>query len=181
MDHIFNFGAKLADIASVSNLTLLFFTVIIGIIFGALPGLSATLGIALLTTVTYSLNLSTEASMVALMGIYVGAIYGGSHPAILLNIPGTGAGAATAVEGYPLNLQGRGGETIGTATVMSFIGTVFGVLAMLLFIPILTKTALLFQSVEYFLLALFGVMICGSLTSPDTPIKGWIMGLLGLL
>ncbi|MCG8525967.1 MAG: tripartite tricarboxylate transporter permease, partial [Opitutales bacterium] len=154
---------------------------IIGIIFGALPGLSATLGIALLTTVTYSLNLSTEASMVALVGIYVGAIYGGSHPAILLNIPGTGAGAATAVEGYPLNLQGRGGETIGTATVMSFIGTVFGVLAMLLFIPILTKTALLFQSVQYFLLALFGVMICGSLTSPDTPIKGWIMGLLGLL
>lgn len=181
MTHLTDFSTSIFEMITVSNLLLLFLSVIIGIIFGALPGLSATLGIALLTTVTYSLKLSTEASMITLMGIYVGAIYGGSHPAILLNIPGTGAGAATAVEGYPLNLKGRGGETIATATVMSFAGTVFGVLAMLLFIPVLTRTALLFQSTEYFLLALFGVTICGSLTAPDTPTKGWVMGILGLL
>lgn len=181
MDHFFDFAESFAGLARPGTILILFLSVLIGIVFGALPGLSATLGIALLTTVTYGLNLSSEASMVTLIGIYVGAIYGGSHPAILLNIPGTGAGAATAVDGYPLNLKGRGGETIGTATVMSFVGTSFGVLAMLLFIPLLTRTALLFQSTEYFLLALFGVLICGSLTSPDTPIKGWIMGLIGMI
>ena len=155
--------------------------IVMGIAFGALPGLTATLGVALLTTVTFTLDLPVVTSMVALMGVYVGAIYGGSHPAVLLNIPGTAAGAATALEGYPLSQQGRGGEALATATIMSFVGTVFGVLAMLLLVPLLSRAAVLFQSSEYFLLALFGVLICGSLTSPDTPIKGWIAGMLGLL
>jgi putative tricarboxylic transport membrane protein len=100
--------------------------VVMGIVFGALPGLTATLGIALLTTATSTLELPLETTMVALMGVYVGAIYGGCHPAVLLNIPGTAAGAATALEGHPLCKQGRGGEAIATATIMSFAGTVFG-------------------------------------------------------
>ena len=74
--------------------------------------------------------------------------------------------------------QGRGGEAIATATVMSFFGTVIGVIAMLIMVPLLTSLATKFQSAEYFLLALFGVLICGSLTAPDTPIKGWMAGLL---
>ena len=169
------------QLATPVNLLVLFGCVLMGIAFGALPGLTATLGVALLTTVTFNLSLSIETSMIALVSIYVGAIYGGSHPAILLNIPGTAAGAATALEGYPLCKKGRGGETIATATVMSFFGTVIGVVAMLCFIPVLTKIAQYFQSSEYFLLALFGVMICGSLTAPDTPVKGWVAGLLGML
>lgn len=155
--------------------------IVMGIAFGALPGLTATLGVALLTTVTFTLDLPVETSMVALMGVYVGAIYGGSHPAVLLNIPGTAAGAATALEGYPLCKQGRGGEALATATIMSFVGTLFGVLAMLVMVPLLSRAAVLFQSSEYFLLALFGVLICGSLTAPDTPIKGWIAGVIGML
>ena len=103
-------------------------TIVLGILFGALPGLTATLGVALLTTVTY--GLPTDLAMVALIGIYVGAVYGGSHASILINIPGTGAAAATALDGYPLCLQGRGGETVGTATLTSFIGTVVGMIAM---------------------------------------------------
>lgn len=152
-----------------------------GIVFGALPGLTATLGIALLTTATSTLELPLETTMVALMSVYVGAIYCGCHPAVLLNIPGTAAGAATALEGHPLCKQGRGGEAIATATIMSFAGTVFGELAMLVLVPVLSASALKFQSTENFLLALFGVLICGSLTAPDTPIKGWIAGLLGIL
>ena len=175
------FFRQLVEVTNLTNVGILFGTVIMGIIFGALPGLTATLGVALLTTVTYSLKLPTDSAMVALLGIYVGAIYGGSHPAILLNIPGTAAAAATAVEGYPLCQAGRGGEAIGTATIMSFVGTVTGVLAMLLVIPFLTKLALEFTSAEFFLLALFGVLICGSLTSPDMPAKGWVAGFLGLL
>ena len=175
------FLTQLVALASWGNILVLLGTTILGIIFGAMPGLTATLGVALLTTVTFSLKLPVDTSMVALLGIYVGAIYGGSHTAILLNIPGTAASAATAVEGYPLFKKGRGGEAIGTATVMSFFGTVAGVLAMLLFIPMLSQLAQRFTAVEFFLLAVFGVMVCGSLTSPDTPIKGWIMGVLGLL
>ncbi len=175
------FGQQLGKIVSLQHLAVMLAAVIMGIAFGALPGLTATLGVALLTTVTYSLDLPIETSMIALMGVYVGAIYGGCHPAVLLNIPGTAAGAATALEGHPLCRQGRGGEAIATATVTSFLGTVIGVLAMLLLVPLLTVLAIRFQSTEYFLLALFGVLICGSLTAPDTPIKGWIMGLLGLL
>lgn len=175
------FFQQLGSLPSVSHALVLFGAVAMGIVFGALPGLTATLGVALLTTVTFSLDLPIETSMVALMGVYVGAIYGGSHPAVLLNIPGTAAGAATALEGHPLCRQGRGGEAIATATVMSFFGTVVGVLAMLLLVPLLTKLAMLFQSTEYFLLALFGVLICGSLTAPDGPLKGWMAGLIGVL
>jgi len=153
--------------------------VLLGIMFGALPGLTATLAVALLSTVTY--GLPTDLAVVALIGVYVGAIYGPSHSAILLGIPGTAAGAATALDGYPLGQQGRGGEAIATATIASVIGTLVGIFAMLLVIPLLVGLALEFTSVEFFLLALFGVLICGSLTSPDMPAKGWIAGLLGLL
>jgi len=175
-----HFFSHLWQLASLTNLLILFASVLMGVIFGALPGLTATLGVALLTAVTFSLSMPVESAMTALMGVYVGAIYGGSHPAILLNIPGTAAGAATAVEGYPLAQQGRGGETVATATITSFVGTVFGVLAMLFCIPLLTKLAVQFQSSEYFLLALFGVLICGSLTASDIPLKGWLAGLFGM-
>ena len=175
------FGQQIGQIFSLTHVLVLFAAVTMGIAFGALPGLTATLGIALLTTATSTLELPLETTMVALMGVYVGAIYGGCHPAVLLNIPGTAAGAATALEGHPLCKQGRGGEAIATATIMSFAGTVFGVLAMLLLVPALSALALKFQSTETFLLALFGVLICGSLTAPDIPLKGWIAGLLGLL
>jgi len=155
-------------------------------LFGAIPGLSATLGIALLTALTFNMTsgqdpaLAIQYSMLSLIGIYVGAVYGGSHPSILLNIPGTAASAATALEGYPLSLKGKGGETVSLATMMSFLGTLCGVLAMLFIIPLLLKLATNFTSIEYFLLALFGVIICGSLSSKDLPLKGWIAGLLGL-
>lgn len=171
--------SHLADIATAFNLLMLAGTVILGIVFGALPGLGATLGVALLSTVTYGLD--TDLAMVALIGIYVGAIYGGSHSAILINIPGTGAAAATALEGFPLCQRGQGGEAIMTATVASVVGTLVGIFAMLAMIPLLCDLALEFTSAEFFLLALFGVLICGSLTSPDTPAKGWVAGFLGLL
>lgn len=177
--YIQEFLSQIFHVITFTKLGVLTGTIILGIMFGALPGLTATLGVALLTTVTY--GLPTDLAMVALIGIYVGAVYGGSHASILINIPGTGAAAATAMDGYPLCRQGRGGETIGTATLTSFIGTVAGMLAMVSAIPLLIKIALNFTSVEFFLLALFGVLICGSLTSPDTPLKGWIAGFIGLL
>ncbi|WP_108661419.1 tripartite tricarboxylate transporter permease [Acuticoccus kandeliae] len=173
-----DFFIQLVEIATPLNLLILAGSIIMGIVFGALPGLTATLAVALLSTATF--NLPSEEAIFALIGVYVGAIYGPSHSAILLGIPGTAAGAATALDGFPLALRGKGGEAIASATLASVIGTIFGLFAMVMIAPWLIDLSLNFTSAEYFLLALFGVLICGSLTSPDMPAKGWIAGILGL-
>ncbi|WP_164919053.1 MULTISPECIES: tripartite tricarboxylate transporter permease [Acutalibacteraceae] len=159
-------------------LTLLLST-FLGVIIGALPGLSATMGIALLTGLTYQFPISY--TFAVLMGIYVGAIYGGSMSAILLNIPGTASAAATALEGHPLALQGKAETAIKVTRTASIIGTFVGVLVLALISPPMTQIALKFTSPEYFMLALFGVMICGSIVTDDIPLKGWLGGMLGLL
>ncbi|MCK0209729.1 tripartite tricarboxylate transporter permease [Starkeya koreensis] len=157
---------------------ILFGGVMLGIIFGALPGLTATLAVALLSTVTF--NLPTDVAIIALIGAYVGAVYGGCQSAILIGIPGTSAGAASVRDGHQLAKQGRAGETIANATLGSALGTIFGLTMMLLVMPLMVALALQFTSIEFFLLAVFGVLICGSLTSDDLPAKGWIAGILGL-
>ncbi|MFW6338017.1 MAG: tripartite tricarboxylate transporter permease, partial [Alkalispirochaetaceae bacterium] len=160
------------------NVLMLFGSVILGIIFGALPGLTATLGVALLTTLTYGMNQGT--AMIALLGIYVGGVYGGSYSSILINIPGTAAAAATALDGYPLAKQGKGGVALGLTTTASAIGTFVGMLFVVSMSPIISSLALQFTSFEFFLLAFFGIIISGTLTSPDVAYKGWIAGFLGL-
>lgn len=155
------------------------FSTTLGVIIGALPGLSATMGIALLTGLTY--KVPTVYTFTILMGIYVGAIYGGSISAILLNIPGTASAAATAIEGNLLAKQGKAEIAIKVTRAASIVGTFIGVLALALLSPPLTKIALMFTSPEYFMLALFGVLICGTIVSSDLTIKGWIGGLIGLL
>jgi putative tricarboxylic transport membrane protein len=173
------FGFELVQIISnPMNIVILFSSVIMGIIFGATPGLTATLGVALLTTLTY--GMSTSTAMVALMGIYVGGVYGGSYTAILVNIPGTAASAATAMDGYPLACKGQAGRALGLTTTSSAIGTFIGMIFVVGFSPIISRLALQFTSFEFFLLALFGIIISGTLTSPDLVYKGWIAGFLGL-
>ena len=88
-----------------------------GLLMGILPGLSATMAIALLTGLTY--NFSHEAALISLLGVYVGAVSGGCQSAILLNIPGTPASAATALDGFPLANKGKGGLAIFVATTSS--------------------------------------------------------------
>jgi putative tricarboxylic transport membrane protein len=157
---------------------ILFASVIMGILFGALPGLTATLGVALLTTLTYSL--SPTYAIGSLLAIYVGAVYGGSYASITINIPGTPAGAATALDGYQMGLKGESGKALGIVTTASAIGTIVGTLFVLIFSPIILKIALQFSSWEYFLLALFGILICGTLAVPDLVMKGWMAGIFGI-
>jgi putative tricarboxylic transport membrane protein len=152
---------------------------LLGIVIGALPGLTATMGVALLVTLTY--KMPPDQAILSLMCIYVGAIYGGSRTAILLAIPGTPASAATTLDGHPLALQGKAGLAMGLATTSSAIGTVVGIFFLALIAPLLAEAALKFGSYEFFWLALFGVLISGRLTSVDDPIKGYIAGILGLL
>jgi putative tricarboxylic transport membrane protein len=153
-------------------------SVFAGIMVGALPGLTATLAVSLLVGITYSFD--TTLALVILIGIYVGGVYGGSQTAILLNIPGTPASAASAIEGNLLARRGLAGQAIGIATLSSFVGTLFGALMLLVASPLLGAIALRFGSWEFFLLAVFGVTICGSLATGN-PIKGWIGGFLGLM
>jgi putative tricarboxylic transport membrane protein len=168
-------GGMITDPAS---LAILFGSVLLGILFGAMPGLTSTLGVALLTALTYSMD--TELAMICLLAIYVGGTYGGSYASILINIPGTAASAATALDGYPMACRGEGGRAIGLTTTASAIGTIISMLFVVSISPIISRFALQFTSFEFFLLAFFGILISGTLTAPDLVIKGWIAGFLGL-
>ena len=160
------------------NLVVLVLSTFAGLIMGILPGLSATMAIALLTGLTY--GFPTTSALISLIGVYVGSISGGCQSAILLNIPGTPASAATAMDGFPMAKRGEAGHGIFLATTASFLGTLFSVICVLTLTPVLTNFALKFGSWEFFLLAVFGIMICGSLTSNGNALKGWISGILGL-
>jgi putative tricarboxylic transport membrane protein len=169
----------LIDFLTFYNIILMAFSMTIGIIVGALPGLSAVLGIALLTGITYSFDTAT--AMIMMIGVYIGAIYGGSFASILINIPGTGSAVATCFDGYPLAKQGKATDAIIAARLASFIGSFVGFICYVIFTPLIIRIALSFTSAEYFWLAIFGVFIIGALSSPDLPIKGWISGLIGLM
>lgn len=179
MDILTAFTSMLLEIfSSPTTVLILVGSTFLGIIFGAMPGLTATLGVALLTTLTYGLN--SDVALVALLAIYVGGVYGGMYTAILLNIPGTAASAATAMDGYPMAQKGQAGRAFGLTTTSSVIGSFIGMIFVALLSPMIAQAALQFTSYEYFLLALFGILISGSLTSPDLAIKGWVAGLFGI-
>jgi len=172
-------AAGLVSLLSFTTLFNVAWATVLGIIVGSLPGLTATMGVALLTTLTY--KLPQEQAILILLCMYVGAIYGGSRSAILLNIPGTPANAATALDGFPLARQGRAGYAMGIATTSSAVGTLIGIVALAIIAPLLAEVALDFGSYEFFWLALFGVVISGQLTASGNPVKGYIAGILGLM
>jgi putative tricarboxylic transport membrane protein len=149
-----------------------------GIIIGAIPGLTATMGIALLVPFTFGMNPFT--GIVMLLGIYTGAIYGGGIASILIKTPGTPAAAATVFDGYPMAQKGLAGKAIGMATIASGIGGMFTAICLTFFAPILARFALRFSAPEYFALAVFGLSVTVSLTG-KSPLKGIISGCLGLL
>lgn len=178
MELVYLFQELLAILTNPAVVFILIMSTALGVVVGALPGLSATMGIAILTSLTY--KLSVEYTFASLMGIYVGAIYGGSISAILLNIPGTASAAATAIEGNLFAKRGQAVTAIKVTRAASIVGTFIGVFVLALIAPGMTNFALKFSSVEYFLLAIFGVLMCGSIVTEDMALKGWIGGLLGL-
>jgi len=178
-DGLVNLGLALAGFMTVSALFNVMWATLLGIVVGMLPGLTATLGVALLTTLTF--KMAAEDAILILICMYVGAIYGGSRSAILLNIPGTPANAATTLDGFPLARQGLAGRAMGIATTGSVLGTLIGIFFLATIAPVLAEFALEFGAFEFFWLAVFGIVISGHLTSLDDPLKGWIAGFLGLL
>jgi putative tricarboxylic transport membrane protein len=149
-----------------------------GIIIGAIPGLTATMGIALLVPFTFGMTPIT--GIVMLLGIYTGAIYGGGIASILIKTPGTPAAMATVFDGYPMAQKGLAGKAIGIATISSGVGGTFTALCLAFFAPILANFALRFSAPEYFALAVFGLSVTITL-SGRSPVKGVISGVLGLL
>ncbi|HHX50148.1 MAG TPA: hypothetical protein GX711_01765 [Clostridia bacterium] len=149
-----------------------------GIIIGALPGLTANMGVALLIPVTFGMDPS--AGLLMLVSVYTSAIYGGSLSAILLHTPGTSASAATAIDGFELTKQGKAGLAIRIATVSSVIGGAVSGIFLLTLTPPLSLISLKFGPPEYFLVALFGLTIIGSISAGSVG-KGLISGALGLL
>ncbi len=178
MTALAEFGAALWALMTPMTFVHVTWATLLGIFVGALPGLTATMGVALLTTLTYTMD--RDAAVLVLLCMYVGAIYGGSRSAILLNIPGTPASAATALDGFPLAQAGRAGQAMGLATAGSALGTLVGIVLLVLLAPPLAEVALRFGSYEFFWLALFGVVISGQLTGGSAPLKGYIAGILGL-
>jgi len=149
-----------------------------GIAIGALPGLSATMGVVLLLPLTFSMDIVP--GLLLLLGIYCGAIYGGSISAILIRTPGTPAAAATVLDGYEFAKRGEGGKAIGISTVASFIGGIVCSIALMTIAPILSKFALKFSAAEYFSLAVFGLTIIGCVSGKSI-VKGLFAGIFGLL
>lgn len=179
MDGFYHFLAAVAAIGSSTDLFVVIWATLLGIVIGMIPGLTATLGVALVTTLTFTMEPNT--AILVLVCVYIGAIYGGGRTAILLNIPGTPANAASVLDGFPLAKAGRAGEAMAVATTGSFLGSIVGMAGLAIIAPWLAEFALDFTSFEFFWLAVFGIVLCGQLTAMDDPLKGWIAGFFGLL
>lgn len=152
--------------------------VIVGMVIGALPGLSATMGIAILTPLTFWL--APEAGLAVLLGVYNSAIWAGGISAILINTPGTPASIAQSFDGYKLVQKGKAGLALGINTIYSVIGGLFSTLALIVAAFPIAHFALKFGPPEYFALALFGLsMMIG--VSQKNIVKGLLIGALGML
>lgn len=156
----------------------LVFGVVAGFTVGALPGFSGSNAAALV--LPFSITLSTASALILMGGIYAGASFAGSIPAILVNAPGTAGAAATALDGYPMTQAGRPDRAIGIARMASVTGGVIGSLIVLTIIGPMSSIALRFGAVELFIVALFGIVIIASVIGNDVR-KGLISAVLGLL
>jgi putative tricarboxylic transport membrane protein len=168
----------LTEILTIGNFAMGFFGVLIGIIFGAVPGMTATMAIAVFLPLTYAYSLHT--SLFLLLGLYVGGISGGLIPAILINIPGTPASLTTCFDGHPMARRGEAERALKIGITSSLIGGLFSLACLTLFTPALADLALEFSAVEKFLVILFAMTIIAAVSKGDM-LTGIFMGFLGVL
>lgn len=172
----FAIGAQ--SVFTVLNIFMIIFGVTLGIVFGAIPGLSATMALALFLPITYSMDPVT--GIVLLVALYIGGISGGLISAILTRIPGTPSSVATTFDGYPMTMRGEGAKALGVGIVFSFIGTILSTIALIFISPWLAKIAIQFGAYEYFAVAVFSMtMMCG--LSGKSMVKGLMSGIFGCM
>ncbi|MFS0689386.1 tripartite tricarboxylate transporter permease [Sporosarcina sp. 179-K 8C2 HS] len=160
------------------NLMLIIVGMLIGVAFGALPGISSSMAIVLMLPFTYYMGIIP--SIMLLVAIYTGSAYGGSITAILFNTPGTPEAVATTFDGYPMAQKGQAGRALGLAITASAFGGIFSIFVMLFLSPPLSSIALKIQSAEYFALTFLGIAVISSIGSKDI-FKALASGLIGIL
>lgn len=171
----------LQSIFTVDNLLMMNIGLAVGIIIGAMPGLSVAFAVTVLMTMTF--HMESLPAMYLLLGAYCGGMYGGSITATLINTPGTANAVCTALEGYPLARKGRAGDSLKCALVASTIGGLFSCVALSFFAPQLAKVILKIGSPEYFALCTFGIAAAIGLegNSLNNVIKGIMSAAFGLI
>ncbi len=168
------------EIFSIINLRfilLVFAGSVAGLFVGSIPGLSVSMATALLVSITYTW--STSDALATIMGVYVVGVFSGAVSAILINIPGAPSSVVTTLDGYPMAKKGESYKALFYATIYSFIGSIFGIIALWLLAKPVSNIALKFTPMDYFLLALFGLSTVGSVSSKNYT-KGLISAALGL-
>ena len=172
------FVAGLGALIDPELLGLLIAATLGGVVIGALPGLNATTGAALL--LPFTLTLEPVEAIAILAAIYCSATFAGAITAILINTPGTSASATTCLDGYPLAERGEAGRALGLAVVSSTIGGVFSVIVLMLAAPLLARAAYNFAPPEYFALTVFGLSMLATIGG-GSPIRNLITGAAGVL
>lgn len=160
------------------QLVMAFTGVVIGIVFGALPGMTATMGIAIFLPLTYAYDLNT--SLYLLLGLYVGGISGGLIPAVLINIPGTPSSICTGFDGFPMARRGEGVRALRIGITASLFGGLISLACLFFFTPPLARLAINFSAIEKFLLIVFALTIIAAL-SKGNMVKGIFIGFVGVL
>ncbi|NDL67370.1 tripartite tricarboxylate transporter permease [Anaerotalea alkaliphila] len=174
MEHVIQ---ALGSVFAIQTLLFIFIGVAVGILFGAVPGLTAVMAVALFLPVTYGMSPGVGISI--LIALYIGATSGGLISAILLKIPGTPSSVATCFDGHPMMEKGEGPKALGVGIVFSFVGTILSILALMLVAPNLAKVAIKFGPHEYFAIAIFSLTLIAAL-SGKSMIKGIFAGVLGI-
>ncbi|QAT48917.1 hypothetical protein EQM14_03525 [Caproiciproducens sp. NJN-50] len=166
------------EIFTFTHITMALLGVVAGLVFGAIPGMTATMAVAIFLPLTYAYDIQT--SLFLLLGLYVGGISGGLIPAILINIPGTPASITTCFDGYPMARRGEGERALKLGITASLLGGLISLICLALFTPPLAALALKFSAVEKFLVILFALTIIAAL-SKGQMLVGVFMGFLGVL
>lgn len=160
------------------NILFLIIGTLIGLVFGALPGLGGVVALALVIPITFSME--AETAMIFFAGTLGGVAFGGSVSAILINVPGTAPNAATCFDGHPMAVQGRAKEALGISAMASASGAVVGLVCLIVLLPVAREVVLAFSWPEFFWLAILGLTAI-AITSQGSVLKGLVSGALGLM
>ena len=152
--------------------------VLIGTFIGALPALSGTMGVAIMTPITFWM--SKECGFAMLIGLYNAACFAGGISAVLINTPGTPSSVTQCFDGYPMYLQGKGGLALGINAIYSFIGSIISIAFLAFLATPIAKFTVTFGPAEYFMISLFGIIMMVAVAEGKV-LKGLIMGTLGIL
>lgn len=178
IDTLFDLGAGFGNVLTPYNIVLIFLAGMIGTVVGALPGLGPSAGIALMLPLTFGMDHAS--ALCLLTGVYMGTMYGGRITSILINTPGDAPAIITAIDGYPMMQQGKGGVALGISALSSFVGGCCGLLVLIFFAPVVARNAIFLGPPEYFLLMLLGLSTIVLLAGDDI-FKALMMACFGVL